>query len=85
VAPRTRNRESHPPLVYTAPLDALDASFFHLRSSAWDFNTTSQSCSELITNYFIADHPRLVSHSQLVVSTVFSERVTTLNVLVLVS
>merc|ERR1711977_127100 len=29
-------------------------------------------------------HPRLVSHSQLVVSTVFSERVTTLNVLVLV-
>jgi len=32
-----------------------------------------------------ADHPRLVSHSQLVVFTDFSERVTTLNVSVLVS
>jgi hypothetical protein len=83
VAPRTRNRESHPPLlVYTASWMPFDASFFHLSSSA---SSTSQSCSELITNYFIADHPRLVSHSQLVVSTVSSERVTTLNVLVLVS
>jgi hypothetical protein len=40
---------------------------------------------DLVSNLFIADHPKLVSHSQSVVSTVFSERVTMLNVLVLVS
>jgi hypothetical protein len=50
-----------------------------------NFNTNFQLHLKLVSNCFIADHPRPVSHSQSVVSTVFSERVTTLNVLVLVS
>jgi hypothetical protein len=93
-APRARNRKSTLNLLVPYYRSELFISSELIQLLPWSFLIYFDSCNDAFyhsnhssfTNFSsLAVLPRLVSHSLLVVFTVFSERATTLSVLVPVS